>query len=482
MSERKRRMYMGKIGLAMALSVLSLSACGEEKNVDYTIEGITESEQPQSEGGKSGLSQFEGEKVWVETVDDVKIGVCDWGDVHATYEIDAEIIVPQVKQMAVVEVEAPSFDAEFRENIATSIFETGEIYYGDVAHMPRRDLQEIQSYLAGGGTIAITPISYGFSVNVNRQKLEDLYAALEHIDDAPETYTGVAEYTTDEYVGTYAGQMYRLIFGEYLPDSNNQFRLLRKITFAAKDLYQVCPEEYEEVKELTCSAWTLGDWMENQCEISEEDARKEAEAFIEKLGLDYPVLSYTYPLLWGTPPKYVNEDSASGDWGLNGYVFCFDLGVDDISFVSCGTEEDYSAFGEKIDQSIQPSMEARLQIYVTDKGVIRMVADNPMEIINVAEGVELLPLDTVKSVMKEAMSAEWEALSFWKGCYGDTFDEMELLYFRVSDKENPESFSYVPAWRLAAVTRYPTKNKIRIDISVLINAIDGSFINLHDET
>ena len=187
--------------------------------------------------------------------------------------------------------------------------------------------------------------------------------------------------------------------------------------------------------------------------------------------------------MWGTPPQYVKEDSVADGWCINGYVFYFDLGVDVISFVNYGTEEEYYSFGENADKNAKYSMVARLQIYVTDKGVIKMVADNPVEIINISEDVKLLPLDTVKSIMKESASTHWDALSFWgNGGYGNCFDEMELLYFRISDKENPGRYSYVPAWRLGAVTRYPMSGKIRIDIPILINAIDGSFINFGDET
>ena len=476
-----------RMAFLLSLCMGILSGCGKEKTVDYTIEGIAETVQPPLEAAKSGIDQFAGEEVWVETWDNVKIGETEWDgvmlDTIAGYDVDAKIILPQAKQMSVIEVKEPEFDAEFRRTMAENIFGTDGIYYGDVAHMTKRDLQEIQNYIAKGSTVSMTPLRYGFSVNVNKEKYENLYDALEHIEDAPETYTQVAEYNTDEYLGTYEGQMYRLIFGVWPPDSSNEYRSCKKITLMVKNLYEVCPEDVKEVKNLVCSAWTMGDWVENECALSEEEALKEAEAFVEKLGLDYTVHSYTYPLLWGTPPQYVTEDSVADGWCVNGYVFYFDLGVDGISFVNYGTEEEYYSFGENADKNAKYSMVARLQIYVTDKGVIKMVADNPVEIINISEDVKLLPLDTVKSIMKESASTHWDALSFWgNGGYGNCFDEMELLYFRISDKENPGRYSYVPAWRLGAVTRYPMSGKIRIDIPILINAIDGSFINFGDET
>lgn len=488
--KRRKGKYILKAGVITALTLAAFTGCGdEEKKVDYNIEGfseeIGESENPAQVGGKSGLTQFAEKEIWEETLQ-VKVGEFEWNgdllDTHMTLNVDAQIMVPQTEQMSVVEVEEPELDAEYRERMAEKFFDSGNIYYGDATHLPKRELQEIQNYLDRGGKISVTPADYAFTTNVIAQKLEALYDALDHIEEASDIYTLVEQYTTDEYIGTYEGRMYRLIFAECPGNKNNLFQRRKQMTWSVKDLYEVCPEKYKEVDNLECSPWMLGDWVENQCVLSEEEALKEAESFVEGLGLDYPVHSCTFPLLWGTPPKYVTEESASEDWGVSGYVFCFDLGVDDTSFVSYGIEEDYGCFGEHEDGIAEYSMEARLQIYVTDQGVIKVIADNPMEITGISEGVELLPLDTVKSIMKETMNEQWEILAFSRGLYINCFDEMELIYFRISDKANPNKYSYVPVWRLGSVTRNPLKNKISIEIPVLINAIDGSFINFADET
>lgn len=62
-----------------------------------------------------------------------------------------------------------------------------------------------------------------------------------------------------------------------------------------------------------CSPWMMGDWVENECRMSEEDAKREASLFAEKLGLDYPVASFIRPLLWGNPPEVISLTGAEGE-------------------------------------------------------------------------------------------------------------------------------------------------------------------------
>lgn len=471
------------LGLSTALTTGLFAGCGEEKTIDYTIEGMEEAEQPQGEGGKSGLAQFEDEEVWKETWTS-KVGEEEKGgqtiDILADVSVDAEIIVPQTKQMAVVEVLEQEFDAEYKETVAKNLFGSGEIYYGDVKHLPKKDLLEIQAFWEKGSTITY---DYPIDAEESEQEWRDLWAALDDIENAKDTYTPVEEYTINEYIGTYEGKLYDLSFLE-VPGESGFLRRIKRITWEPRDLYEVCPKEFKEKEILICSPWILGDWIENRCEISEEAALKEAKQFVDKLSLDYSVSSFTRPLLWGNAPEVISTTGAeeSDAWGVNGYVFYFDLGVDDISFVQYGMEEDYSNFlrtDEK--EEIQYSLQSQLQIFVTDEGVIKMVANNPVEITGVSESVELLPLDTIKGIMKEEMGEQWETFRF--NTYQPmNMNGMELIFFRVRDKENPGKYSYVPTWRLATVIKDPTAHLINITNPVLINAIDGSVIDFFDAT
>lgn len=432
---KKRGIRLLKISLIVGLTAVSLTGCKEENKVDYTIDGIMETEQAKSEGCKSDLAQFSGEEVWKETW--MSKAYEPEGETYvelAEVNVNAKITVPQTEHMSVVEVAEPEFDADFRETVAKNLFDSYEIFKED--------------------------------------------------DKDTDTDTELKDYTLEEYIGTYEEQTYLLTFSERTGDNETYFRRFKQISLEVKDLYEVCPQKLSEVEDLTYSTWTDGDWVENQCEISKEDARIKAEDFLERLGLDYPVLSHSLPLLWGTPPQHVTEESVTEDWEVNGYVFFFDLGVDDISFVNFGVEDDYANFEfdaiKYINEGIRYSLNARVEIYVTDKGVIKMVANNPMELVGISEGVELLPLETIKNIMKEEMYEQVELFRFID--HEKYYDAMELIYFRVRDDENPEKYSYVPVWRLAAVTRNPLTSEISIREAVMINAIDGSVIDFYDET
>lgn len=484
--KRRKRTNIWKIGVISALTMASLTGCGEEEKVDYSIEGLEESEQPESEGGKTGLAQFEEEENWKDKWM-VKIGETEWEgqiiDSMMEININAPITVPQVKEMSVIEVEEVEFDAEWKSTVAENIFDEGQIYYWDVSHLPKNDLRERQNLLVREDEMLISAdnsllYDAGDEILTRYANLQD---AVDNIENAPDTYTTVEEYTVNEYIGTYEGRMYYLSFSEAAGNNWNNYRRMRQIVCMVRDLKEVCPEKYKEQENPVCSPWMRGAWIDNQCEISEEEALEKATEFAEQLGLDYPVYSYSRPLLWGRPPEYVTEESATGDWGIDGYVFYFDLGVDNLSFVGYGAEEDYWRFGTKKDQNVLYSMNSQLQVYVTDQGVIRMVANNPMEITGVSDGVELLPLDTIKGIMQGTMNEKWDVLSLDDEGYITTADSMELIYFRVSDKENPGKYSYVPAWRLGNVTRDSALHQVTIRIPVLINAIDGSFINVDEE-
>lgn len=477
---------LSALGMGTALAMGVLSGCGAEKTVDYKIEDVVSTEKAEAPQGKSSLTRFAEEEDWQASFM-VKIGEMEWEgqvvDSMMTINIDAPITVPGTEEMSVVEVEEVEFDADWKRAVAENLFEEGQIYYWDVSHLPKKDLRDRQSLLALEDQMIVAADSYLVFSEEDEiyTRYENLQAAVDDMANAQDVYTPVEEYTVNEYIGSYEGRMYYLTFAETEGSRWNTNRCMRQIVCMVRDLKEVCPEKFREQDFLICSPWMRGDWIENRCEISEEEALDKAEEFVGQLGLDYPVYSYSRPLCWGRPSEYVTVEGETDDWGINGYVFYFDLGLDDLSFVQYGMEEDYRSFGENSDKNTLYSMKSQLQVYVTDKGVIRMIAENPMEITRVSEGVELLSLDTVKEIMQVTMHEKWEELSLADDYYYP-FDAMELIYFRISDKENPGRYSYVPTWRLANVTRDDALHRITIRGAVLINAIDGNWIDFCDET
>lgn len=466
-----------RIGIAVSLGLTILSGCKQEKEVDYAIDGVTEESQTQSGEPKSGVAQFRDETEW-KAEWSVPADETEVGSIMIDIVVDAKITVPEVEHMSVIETAEPEMDAEYKEEIASHLFTGEDIYYGDIGHYTQKELTKLQDYFESGGKIT-APGIYIHNEEEYQKALTEYQTALENPKDS---YTLVDAYTENEYIGTCEGISYKLSFSEIVNDFN--LRRMKEIRFEPMNMRDVCPEEMKETEWITCMPWMQGDLKENHANISEEDALKEAKRFAEKLGMDYSVLSYPRPLVW--KDAMVSDESMAGSV-VNGYVFFFDFGVDDISFAEYGIEKEYNDFwvtgNEKEEQEDNLySMETRLQIYVTDQGVIRMIAQNPLEMTGISERVEMLPLDTIKSMIKEQSTTEWDDFHVFYSNEVIWFDSMELIYFRVADKENPGCYSYVPTWRLANVTRDEISHTISIRNPILINAIDGSAIDLSTDS
>ena len=110
-------------GLVFCLVTGLVTGCSKkEQTVDYNIEEETESDQNNANKGK--------------TVNTKK------NTVQLT--VEASIIVPDIAQMSVVEVEEPEFDEGYKKRVAEHIFEEGDIYYNDISHLPKKELEELR--------------------------------------------------------------------------------------------------------------------------------------------------------------------------------------------------------------------------------------------------------------------------------------------------------------------------------------------------
>lgn len=515
---RKRYVY----GALLCVGMNLLAGC-KEKTVDYNIEGATESAQKENSEsniagrGKNGVKQFADEPAWNSSFTDGWSAVNAKGEEITLGVYNAEIAVPDAEEMYVVEVKEPEFDAAYKKQLAERIFEAEEVYYNDLVHLPKKDIEEQreqcqalyqlagESKRIGYDKVRYFKKQYQFDPEDVEGWREILEQELLRYDNALEMagsiYTPVGEYDVDEYLGTYSGIAYELSFlesdrvrkideGPYLSDEKCEHGCFmncrgKEIVFRAKDIYQVCPEEVKEAEGLYYRG--MGLLMENQCSLSEKEAKELAWQFADELKLDYSVYTGCETLGW-----WKGTDLGSADWRVNyladGYIFYFEAGVDSTSFMQFGTQETIWNFRKMKKDSEEPQyyLKAQMEVYVTDKGVIGMRAYNPVETVSISEGVDLLPLDSVKETIKEQVTSHYEDFRFndpglsYNGEKYIQFDRMELIYFRVRDKGSAGYYSYIPVWRLSeGLVAHPHPEYF--ENQVLINAIDGSMIQFYDE-
>lgn len=458
------------LGLTLGLGMNSLMGCGG-KTVDYDVEGVTESEQEGSSGGKRDLEQFASAPAWQD----------EWTAVNTkgntvTLSIDAQISVPQAERMSVVEVEEPAFNAAYKESVAKRIFGSEEVYYNDLEHLPKKELEKLR----------MRCLEWMDERAGDAEALEtELSDYDELLETAKDAYTLVDAYDVDEYLLEHDGISYELAFEE-MEDAVTvgDVTLKRKgVHLYPKDISEVCPEEWKGKNMAYHNLPDMGTAVENQCKFSEEEAQKLARRFVDKLDMGYSVLGYSKPLFW----VEVKVSDEIPDYFPNGYIFCYDAGIDGVSFTAFGSQDQYMNYGNKKGaEGERYLLDSTLVVYVTDKGVIRMDVMNPVEITGVSGGTGLLPFDEVKGIVKKQINEHFGTFCFDYTADDRkvTFNNMELIYFRIRDRENPGHYSYVPTWRLSEVTEWeydlrPLSFFIRNP--VLINAIDGSVIDFYDE-
>ncbi len=410
--------------LVCCLGISLLTGCSGKKTVEYGIEGNTQSQGVV--GG--GMEQFEGKLSWEADGWKLKDEKGEKVILEVGGGYDLEIVIPNVEEMFVVQAEEVKFDADYKSRVAKAVFSAANVYNDDEA---------------------------------------------------------------EQYVGERGGITYLLSFDEKETDEWNCKS--REISLAPEDIYQVCPEELRGVEGLYYDGEILehGDEQaKNQCPISEEAARETAEDFVDGLGFCYPVCSGAKPLAWW---KGTSFSSVNANYLAYGYVISYDIGVDGMSFVAAGAQENYGNMGQKKEsERPQYNMKARMDVCVTESGVIGMRAYNPAEITEISKGVKFLSLETVKEIIKEQTVKNPQLFRFCLPDHitvgGDMksldifYDRLELIYFRVRDKENEGRYSYVPAWRLSEWCTFRGRlNSFRIDNPIIINAIDGTVINFYEE-
>ena len=456
------------IGFMMGLTMIFVVGCGREKEIDYQIAGDDiEGISTDSDSGKSSVSQFADETVWNESWT-----ISGENGEEIAVIVEVEILLPEVDTMSVVEVTVPGFDAEWKEGIVRTFFGDEVVYYNDLEHLPKRELEKIYA-----GYEARSESDSEMERETAKQSMKK-YAKL--METASDTYTPAETFESNDFIGKINGVTYELGFYgiESVEGENNSIQ--KWILFQAVDEAELCPEEYKDYTKYMKHPYMTSDKYanmgKNACELSEAEAEQMASNFLEESGLEYPVLIEVNPLLWGDDTMdYTN----CYDWPVNGYVFTYKYGIDGISFPDF--EPDYLISG-KSDASADYGKNAEANIYVTDRGIIGVYVHNPIETTEISENVKLLPLSAVREILKEQIAENYQEFIYDPNPRSVEagrellFTHLELIYCRVKDMQNPEYYSYIPVWRLG---RYRVDSSGVIDRDdirnpVLINAIDGS--------
>lgn len=301
------------------------------------------------------------------------------------------------------------------------------------------------------------------------QRIEQLQNEIKQFDkqlkSAPEDYvvSSAGNFSKDNYWGKLGKLEYILDF--YSQPATEDISKSSIISLSLRDEAKVCPKELKNSESVTHSGVALNENADNACKLTQAEAQKKADEFMEKTGFSDMICSSVQALEWS---EEQTQDSQKKKSVLDGYFFAYEPGVGKLAFSSFGTE--YTDYANITQQKPAFSLMPSVYLSVTDEGVISASWGNMVTTTSVKEKVELLPFDKIKEVVKSKMTEYIKSNGKELG-NSITMNRMELVYFRVKDESGEGQYTYVPAWRLKGYG----------DFIFLVNAMDGSMIDAQAE-
>lgn len=463
--------------LAGCMIVTLLAGCSDEL-VDYNVE--TE----ETGGGNAGsLKQFADEEKWS---DEWTVSLA--GGETLLLSVNANVVVPKISAMSVVEVEQTIVDAEYKKRFMSVFLENGEIYYHDNAHRTKAEWEERIAELEAlieinKDTIQGQQLESGEMSEADAflASLEDeLQECRSYQQSAPEDYILADSFDDcNEFIG------YRNEVPFSVNFAMNDDKTVSGIRVTCMDGRLCVPESLQKYDGVEVfDQQRPVDEEANQCSMSMEEAKQLADQFIDGIGRSGQVCWQMGDAWWSAYNEHKEEPVSwfeYVDGAVCGYRFVYGAGVDGRAFAEDGGMTTFDYFRTEIEDTWGEVEEVpggfydsndQISLVVTDAGVVNVAMDYPVNVTNVTGQVELLPLDSVKGIMKNEVMEHVDDYDFSQSKYYNT---MELMYFRLRDDAKQGSYSYVPAWCLSAKIGETRQH------AVLVNAIDGSVIHIGNE-
>lgn len=463
--------------LAGCMTAALLGGCSDEK-VNYNV-GTEET------GGRNtgSLKQFTDEEKWSD-----EWNVSLEGGETIRLSVNANVVIPETNSMSVVEVEQTVVDAEYKKHFMSVFFDNGELYYHDDAHRTKAEwedrIAELEALIAiNKDTIQGQQLESDVMSEADAflASLEDeLQECRSYQQSAPDDYVPADSFDNcNEFIG-YCGEVpFTVNF------AMNDDKTVSGVRVECTDGRLCVPESLRgydgvEIFDLQRPA----DADANQCDMSMEEAKQLADQFIDGIGRSDQVCWQTEDAWWSA---YTEHNEEAVPWieyvedVVCGYRFVYGTGVDGRAFAEYGGMTVFDQFKIAIDDIWGEPEEVpggfydsndQISLVVTDAGVVDVAMDYPVDMTNVTGQVELLPLDSVKGIMKNEVMEHADNYDFTQSKYYNT---MELMYFRLKNHEKQGSYSYVPVWSLSAKIGETRQH------AVMVNAIDGSVIHIEDE-
>lgn len=442
-----------KVKLLMVITIvgiLMISGCGK-KEVDYDIDKNVNKEN--TTNAESQLAQFKGAEKWKDDWN-----VTDKNGTEKNVIINADILVPELDNMSVIEVERAATGEEFREQFLKSFFEGNDIYYHDEEHQTKA---EIEKRIAKMEEDLNDPAWDEDGKSRIEEGLKEVRARLQN---APEDYIVAEEFEScDTYAGYKDDILYRAVLGANFVWAQS-----------AEDEY-IGPEslrDYEFVSTMEEYNESIENNVSNECKMSLEEAKTLAENFLNQVGRNNQICTDEKQLMWHGQNTDVGVNVTDESYVMYGYSFTYATGVDGITFSQFPDFNNFDIVWYIEGYEGEDYNGDKVTITITDKGIIEVQMNDPVTIHNISASVKLLPLNTIKDIIKNELKENGKKYNFQ---YESSFNHMQLMYMKMADDSKEGVFSYVPVWCLSR-----KMDDISYSHPVFVNAMDGNIIYLTD--
>ncbi len=431
------------IGILVAVFFLMLTGCGT-KQVAYEEEKSSkkkDSEVSQEESAGTTLMETLGvEEEWKERIS------LDSGKM---FHIAAEVSVPDVPKMSLMEVSEYYFTPEDKKRVAEYFLDGGSIQV-NVGMVPTKEWIEEKIKLWDNALEGAQEQGMEEDIEVARSEKKKLEGLLNEAPKTDEVELSPGDYKEDHFMGSRDGKEYTLDF-----DINEEEHISQ---------WSLCTMNPDEFNETGATWWLSGKASDNKCTMTKEEAEKKAVDICKELGITGMVPVQVDTVQWGE-----QEEN-------NGY--CIVLGRENAGVVIKPTR--YHTKNEIFYRNTElggktPYEQECIEIGINDKGVFWMCYRGSLSVDKEGTEIKLLTFDQAKEAFREEIIGKNIA---WPEKEAHNLD---LIYFRFMDDNQSGKYTYIPVWRLASYEiEYATGYTASEKDCIMINAIDGSPVDIDE--
>ena len=467
--------YMKILYIGALLFVCMLTGC--QKNEGDIAKQVGSIETEESAQGAELKAMLGVEDTWDEAIEaEARTGE------KATVKISAKVFLPSTAYMSVVQLEQDGFTQEKRQEILETICEPGSISNEKPLEAVKAELEQYVELIDRWQQKQSDTIeTYGVRDESIDEILNNLFSEQEMLLNSMKENKAEnrqANYKNNEFYGKIDDRWFHFYFtnGSLLAGLANSYT--RELSFPLPEnqyceYYYVRPEEAEGI--------------ENQCRISRTEAEQIADDFLEKMGYKEYMLNDCQNIRWAALD--VNQRDLESYSYVNGYDsvqlgdcgWYFTYGRDVNGVAADVSDYDYITYNIENYEAYAVGKYGveRVEVNIDNAGIFAFSITYPYKQKAVLEQqVKLLSFAQIQDAFRSAIKNSTEPY-VQTAKQVSCFDRLELVYVRHLCDDG--TYTLLPVWRLCSLRQGDVEESEGIAAVYMVNAIDGTSIDVLDE-